>query len=97
MGQRKGGYRRKTRKLFTKEFGQKGKISLTRYFQQFTAGDRVTLLAEPAVQTGMYNPRFYGKVGTVTKKCGACYEISITDGGKAKRVIVHPVHVVKRA
>ncbi len=96
MGKRKGGYRRKTRKLMRKNVRDKGKIMLNAYLARYNPGDHVTLFAEPAVQGGLYHLRFHGKVGTVVNKQGTCYKVAITDGGKAKTVIVHPVHL-KRA
>ena len=95
MVKRIGGFRRKTRYKFRKEKRQRGKISITRYFQSFNAGDRVYLGAEPAVQKGMYYPRFMGKTGIVRGKRGRCYEILINDIGKEKTLIVHPVHLKK--
>lgn len=97
MGKRKGGYRRKRRSLFMKAVGTKGKISLTKYFQKFNEGDKVTLSVEPAVQTGMYHPRFYGRYGVIKGNTGECYKVAITDGDKKKTVIVHPVHLKRFA
>ena len=96
MVKRIGGLRRKTRYKFRKEKRRRGKISLTRYFQSFNAGDRVCLGVEPSVQKGMYYPRFMGKAGIVRGKRGRCYEVLINDLGKEKTLIVHPVHL-KRA
>lgn len=93
MVQRKGGLRRKTRYKFRKEVRRRGKISITRYFQRFNAGDKVYLHVEPAVQKGMYNPRFMGKGGIVKGKRGRCYTVTINDMGKQKTLIVHPVHL----
>jgi large subunit ribosomal protein L21e len=95
MVTRKGGIRRKTRYKFKKEKRQRGKISITRYFQIFSIGDRILLDVEPAVQKGMYSPRFMGKSGIVKSKRGKCYEITISDLGKKKTLIVHPVHLKK--
>jgi large subunit ribosomal protein L21e len=95
MVQRVGGFRRKTRYKLSKNHREKGKISLTKYFQEFNVGDRVKLLAEPAIQTGMYFPRFHGLVGTVENKKGHCYNIIIKDKNKQKCLIVHPVHLTK--
>lgn len=92
-----GGFRRKTRGKLSKGNKQKGKISLTKYFQKFNDGDIVALVAEPAVQNGMYFPRFHGKRGTVNGKSGNCYKITIKDGNKEKLLIVHPVHLKKVA
>jgi ribosomal protein L21E len=90
---RLGGFRRRTRDKLKKPFRQRGKISLQKYFQEFKVGDKVRLAAEPAVQKGMYFPRFHGKVGIVACKRGRCYEVSIDDLGQQKRIIVHPVHL----
>ena len=88
-----GGGRRKTRHKYSKHHTQKGKISLQRYFQEFKTGDRVLLATESAVQKGMYYRRFHSNVGTVAGKQGRCYLINISDRGKAKTLIVHPVHL----
>ena len=93
MVKRIGGLRRRTRYKFRKEKRNKGKISITRYFQSFNAGDRVYLGVEPAVQKGMYFPRFMGKAGIIKSKRGRCYEVTINDLGKEKTLIVHPVHL----
>jgi large subunit ribosomal protein L21e len=96
MAKRIGGLRRKTRYKFKKERNQKGKISITRFFQSFNVGDRVYLGVEPAIQKGMYHPRFMGKSGLIVGKTGRCYEVKIIDIRKEKVLVVHPVHL-KRA
>ncbi len=88
-----GTSRRKTRAKFTKHFRKKGKIGLSQYFQTFNEGDKVQLSVEPAVQKGMYHPRFMGKAATILGKVGTCYEVSIQDQQKKKTLIVHPVHL----
>ena len=96
MVKRLGGIRRKTRYKLKKERRGRGKISITRYFQSFNAGDKIYLTVESAVQKGMYHPHFMGKSGIVKGKRGRCYEVTIDDLGKEKTLIVHPVHL-KRA
>lgn len=96
MTRRIGGMRRKTRYKFRKEVRAKGKISLSDYFQSFDTGDKVHLGLESGVQKGMYRPNFMGKTGVVKGKRGRCYEVQISDFGKQKTLIVHPVHL-KRA
>jgi len=93
MVTRIGGQRRKTRGIMSKPKKQRGKISLRNYLQSFKDGHRVVLKAEPAVQSGNYFRRFHGRVGKIEKKVGSCYAVSITDGGKDKILIVHPVHL----
>ena len=93
--QRMGGNRRKTRHKLAKNVREHGKIQLTKYLQEFSVGDRVCLTAEPAVQKGMYFPRFHGKTGVVSGQQGNCYSVTITDGKKVKSLLVHPVHLRK--
>lgn len=93
MVQRIGGFRRKSRYKFKKGLRRKGKISLTRYLQQFDKGDRVVLQAEPAYQKGIYFPRFHGKAGSIAGKQGECYKVRIMDGNKEKTLLIHPVHL----
>ena len=95
MVKKTGGFRRKTRHKLSKPRRKKGKISIKKFFQSFEKGDKVSLNAEPAVQKGMYFPRFHGKTGIIKKKIGRCYNLLIKDGKKEKTLIVHPVHLKK--
>ena len=95
MVKRIGGIRRKTRYKFRKEKRNRGKLSLTKYFQSFNIGDKVHLTVESAVQKGMYHPRFMGRAGIIKGKRGRCYELTINDLGKEKTLIVHPIHLRK--
>lgn len=95
MAKRIGGFRRKTRNKLKKPAGKKGKISIKKYFQQFDINEKVLLKAEPAIQKGMYFPRFHSKVGMVKGKKGSCYEVIIKDGGKEKTLRIHPIHLQK--
>jgi len=93
MVRRTGGFRRKTRSKLRKNIRDKGKISIRRYLQSFKKGERVFLGSEPAVQKGMYHPKYYGKAGLIKNKRGNCYEVLIKDGGKEKTLIIHPIHL----
>ena len=93
MTTRIGTARRKTRQKMTKSPRKKGKFSLRKYLQEFKVGDEVILKLEPAVQKGMYFPRFHGKQGTIAAKKGNCYEVNVKDFKKEKILIVHPVHL----
>ena len=93
---RVGGTRRKTRHKLKKNVKTKGKISLRKFFQKFVEGDQVYLCAEPAIQRGMYHPRFHGKAGIVKRKQGSSYYVEIKDGKKTKSVLIHPTHLTRR-
>ncbi len=95
MATRIGGFRRKTRYKLQKSIREKGKISIRSFLQELEPGQRVQLKAEPAVQKGLYFPRFHGKTGIVIGMQGKCYKVKITDNNKEKVLIVHPVHLKK--
>ncbi|MBW2973575.1 50S ribosomal protein L21e [Candidatus Woesearchaeota archaeon] len=95
MANRRGSYRRKTRRLMKKNYREKGKISLTKYFAEYKNGDKVTLKAEPAVQKGIYHLRFHSRTGVVKDKQGDCYNVEIKDGNKPKTLVVHPIHLAR--
>lgn len=93
MVDRVGGMRRNTRQKMRKNVRSRGKVSIREYLKSYEVGDKVLLHAEPAIQKGMYFPRFYGKMGIVSKRVGSCYEVKINDFGKNKTVVAHPVHL----
>ncbi|MFT4312436.1 MAG: 50S ribosomal protein L21e [Candidatus Woesearchaeota archaeon] len=88
-----GGARRKTRHIFQSKVREKGKISIRRYLQSFEKDQKVLLLAQPAIQNGMYFRRFHAKMGKIAGKQGDCYKVAIVDGGQQKTLIVHPAHL----
>jgi len=94
MTKRIGGFRRKTRHKLSKSIREKGKISVSRYFKEFSVGDRVVLKAEPSIQKGMYEPVYHGKSAVVMGKKGRAYEVVISDKGVEKKFFVHPVHLM---
>ena len=81
--------------MLKKNIRKKGKISIRSYLKKVQKGDKVCLLAESAVQKGMYFPRFHGKVGVIDDQAGNCYKVNIKDIKKQKTLIVHPVHLRK--
>ena len=73
---------------------QKGKISFTRYFQQFKEGDFVAVAKEHSVPF-QYSHRLQGRTGKVIAKRGQSYYVEISDLGKAKRYSIKPIHLKK--
>ncbi|MBI3050892.1 50S ribosomal protein L21e [Candidatus Woesearchaeota archaeon] len=95
MTKRIGSLRRKTRKQMTKPASLRGKYPLRALTQSLKAGDRVVFSAEPSYHNGLFFRRFRGKTGLVVGKRGRCCEVSVSDGGKEKLVIVNPVHLAR--
>ena len=73
---------------------QKGKISLTRFFQVFEPGESVAVVKEHAVPFP-YSFRLQGRTGKVVAKRGSTYEVQIADLGKLKTYMIAPIHLKK--
>ena len=71
---------------------QKGKLSFTRYFQQFKAGDSVAVAKEHSVPFP-YSVRLQGRTGKIIEKRGSAYYVEISDLGKPKRYSIKPIHL----
>ena len=98
MVTRIGTKQRKTRHKLSQNYRCKGKIPLSRYFQEFDEGEKVGLKINANIQKGRFFPRFHGLTGTATgKKKGTCYEINIKDGKKQKILYIHPIHLKKHS
>ena len=87
------GLRGKSRYKLRKGIREKGKMSITRFMQEFEAGQKVHLNLEPSYHKGIFHVRFQGKTGTIKAARGKCYEVLINDEGKEKMILVHPVHL----
>jgi|SRR3989338_7486548 len=88
-----GTSQRKTRQKYTQHYREKGKISLSTYFQELNPGESVALKINPQVQKGRFFRRFYGMIGQIKGRRGFCYQVQIKDGGKEKTLYVHPIHL----
>ncbi len=72
----------------------RGKISLSRYFQEFKDGEPVAIVKEKAVQSS-FPKRMQGRTGNVESKRGKSYVIKLKDQNKEKRYIIEPIHLKK--
>ncbi len=95
MVKRIGTTQRKTRHKLQLHYRQKGKIPLSKYFQEFQNGEKVGLKMYSSIAHGRFFTRFQGLSGIVAGKKGSCYEVHIKDGGKQKTLFVHPIHLKK--
>jgi large subunit ribosomal protein L21e len=75
-----------------KKVRTKGKLQLSRYFQELKEGDRVAVVKEPAVQS-KFPARIQGRTGTVEGKRGRSYMVKLKDQNKEKRFIIEPIHL----
>lgn len=80
--------------LKRKNIRSKGKISFTRYFQQFQDGDFVAVARELSMPIG-YHKRLQGRTGKVVGKRGDAYALEIKDLNKPKKYFIKPIHLTK--
>ena len=72
----------------------RGKLQLSRYFQELKDGDFVAISREPAVQSS-FPTRFQGITGVVEGRRGKSYIVKIKDNSKYKKVLIEPIHLKK--
>jgi large subunit ribosomal protein L21e len=72
----------------------RGKLQLSRYFQELKEGDFVAISREPAVQSN-FPTRFQGITGVVEGMRGKSYIVKIKDNNKYKKILIEPIHLKK--
>lgn len=77
-----------------KKVRMRGKLKLSRWFQELNVGDRVSILRETSVQP-KFPKRLQGRTGVVENKKGKVYIIKILDQNKEKRFLIEPIHLKK--
>jgi large subunit ribosomal protein L21e len=72
----------------------RGKLSLSRKFQELKKGQSVALIFEKSKNTNIQK-RMQGRTGKVVGKRGQNYMIEVKDREKLKRYIVDSIHLKK--
>lgn len=72
----------------------RGKLQLSRYFQKFENGDRVSFVRERSLTTNV-PARLQGRTGVVEGKRGTSYIVKMKDQTKEKEFLVAPIHLKK--
>jgi len=80
--------------LKRKKIREKGKIPLSKYFQNLKIGDKVTIVRNLSVSAS-FPKRIQGLTGTILGKQGRAYIVEIKQGKKAKKFIIEPLHLKK--
>lgn len=89
------GKRSEARQKLRKSIRDRGKPPIKNITQDFSEGKKVSISINPGVSDGQPHPKFHGNVGTISGKQGRAYIINIKEGGKVKRVISRPEHLVR--
>ncbi len=77
-----------------KKVRTRGKIQLSRYFQEIKNGDFVAIVREPSVQSS-FPVRIQGRTGKVEGRRGKAYMINLRDQNKEKKFLIEPIHLKK--
>jgi large subunit ribosomal protein L21e len=85
------GFRTGTRRKFKK--AHKAKFTVERYLVEFHPKQRVVIDMDPSSAKNMPHYRYKGKVGTVVRKRGQAYVISVKLGNKEKTLMLRPEHL----
>ena len=72
----------------------RGKLQLSRYFQEFKEGDVVAVTKEKSIKSS-FPVRLQGRTGVIETKRGKSYVIKIKDQNKEKQFIIEPIHLKK--
>ena len=77
-----------------KNIRSRGKLQLSKYFQEFKNGDSVAVIKEMAIDSN-FPKRLQGRTGKVEGKRGKVYIIKIKDQEKEKKFLIEPIHLKK--
>lgn len=72
----------------------RGKLKLSRYFQEFEDGESVAVVKEPAVSAN-FKDGLQGRTGIIQGKRGRAYIVKIKDMAKEKKFLIEPIHLKK--
>lgn len=87
------GYNSTTRKLFRRSSRQKGLRSLRYLLEEYDIGQKVDIILNSQSQKGRPHRRYHSSTGTVIKKQGQAYVISVSQGKKTTTLIARPEHL----
>jgi len=77
-----------------KNIRTKGKIPLSKYFQEFKKGDFVAVVRDISLRP-RFPKRLQGRTGIVEEKRGKSYVVKIKDQAKEKKFLIEPIHLKK--
>jgi len=77
-----------------KKVRTRGKIQLSKYFQELKEGDLVAVVKERAIKSS-FPSRMQGKTGSIGEKRGKAYMVKIKDQAKEKLFLIEPIHLKK--
>lgn len=77
-----------------KQVRTRGKLQLSKYFQELKEGEFVSVVREPALKAS-FPERLQGRTGSVESRRGKAYVVKMKDQNKEKRFLIEPIHLKK--
>lgn len=77
-----------------KNIRTKGKLSLSKYFQELKPGEFVSIVRERSLPAS-FPVRLQGSTGVVDGKRGKSYIVKIKTQNKEKKFLIEPIHLKK--
>ena len=77
-----------------KKVRTRGKLQLSRYFQELGKGDSVAVVRERSINSN-FPKRIQGRTGAIEGKRGKTYLVKIKDQNKEKNFLIEPIHLKK--
>ena len=87
------GYNTRTRKLFRKHARKRGLRSLRYLLEPIEVEQKVDIIINSSIQKGRPHRRYNGTSGTVMKKQGQSYVVTVKIGRMDKTIISRPEHL----
>ncbi|MHA2248706.1 MAG: 50S ribosomal protein L21e [Candidatus Kariarchaeaceae archaeon] len=87
------GFDTRTRRLFRRSPRKSGLRSLRYLLEPIEVGQKVDILLNSSIQKGRPHRRFNGTTGSVIRKQGQSYVITVKQGRMLKTVISRPEHL----
>lgn len=88
------GLRHRTRSLLRKDVRERGAVPPLSYLMLgYNVGDKVCIVPNPAICSGLPHRRYYGRVGTVVGRRGKAYIVEVFLGNKRKELFIAPEHL----
>ncbi len=78
----------------TKILREKGKLKLSRYFQKFEEGEKVSIVKEVSIPSD-FPERLQGRTGEVIGMQGRSVVLKIKDQAREKTFLIAPIHLKK--
>jgi len=72
----------------------RGKLQLSKYFQEFKKGEKVAVIKEQTIASN-FPERLQGKTGVIEEKQGKVYIVKIKEVNKKKNFLIEPIHLKK--